>query len=144
MTNSLTLRGMANVSFWADNLKAAKEWYTKLLGVEPYFQSPNPEDPAYIEYRIGDFQDELGIINRKYAPQAAKMTGPGGATLYWHVDDVAGMLDKVKELGATEYEPLTVRGVDWITASVVDPFGNIIGLIHSPHYKEIWNAIPKA
>ncbi len=45
MTNSLTLRGMANVSFWADDLKAAKEWYTKLLGVEPYFQKYYRLDP---------------------------------------------------------------------------------------------------
>ncbi|ULO07626.1 VOC family protein [Paenibacillus sp. 19GGS1-52] len=144
MTNTSTLRGMANVSFWAEDLKAAKEWYTKLLGVEPYFQSPNPENPVYLEYRIGDFQDELGIIDKKYAPNAASLTGTGGVTLYWHVDDVVGMLKKLKELGATEYEPLTERGIDWITASVVDPFGNIIGLIHSPHYKEMWNSTYKA
>ncbi|MFX3631795.1 MAG: VOC family protein [Candidatus Pristimantibacillus sp.] len=141
MTNTPTLRGMANVSFWAEDLKAAKEWYTKLLGVEPYFQSPNIENPAYIEYRIGDFQDELGIIDKKFAPKAADLTGTGGVTLYWHVDDITGMLEKLEELGATKYEPLTERGVDWFTASVVDPFGNIIGLIHSPHYKEILNSI---
>jgi hypothetical protein len=41
-------------------------------------------------------------------------------------------------MGATEYEPLTVRGeAGWITASVVDPFGNIVGLMYSPHYVEI-------
>lgn len=85
MTNSPSLRGMANVSFWAEDLKAAKEWYTKLLGVEPYFQIPNSENPAYLEYRIGDSQDELGIIDKKYAPPIAEMTGPGGATLYWHL-----------------------------------------------------------
>ncbi|MCU6711064.1 VOC family protein [Paenibacillus sp. J5C_2022] len=144
MTNTPQLRGMANVSFWAEDLNTAKEWYTKLLGVEPYFQSPNPENPAYIEYRIGDFQDELGIIDKKYAPQTATLAGVGGATLYWHVDDVVGMLKKLEELGATQYEPLTERGVDWFTASVVDPFGNIIGLIHSPHYKEVLHSIQKA
>lgn len=141
MMNPPKLRGMANVSFWAEDLHAAKEWYTKLLGAEPYFQSPNPENPAYIEYRIGDFQAELGIIDKKYKPQTADMAGTGGATLYWHADDVIGMLEVLKGLGATEYEPLTERGVEWITASVVDPFGNIIGLIHSPHYKDIWASI---
>ncbi|MUT68286.1 VOC family protein [Paenibacillus sp. NEAU-GSW1] len=144
MTNTPKLRGMANVSFWAEDMKAAKEWYTKLLGVEPYFQSPDPDNPAYLEFRIGDFQDELGIIDKKYAPQAASLTGTGGATLYWHVDDVAAMLEVLKGLGAAEYEPFTERGVNWFTASVVDPFGNIIGLIHSPHYKEIWNSIHSA
>lgn len=140
MTNQPSLRGMANVSFWAEDLHEARQWYTRLLGIEPYFQSPNADNPAYLEYRIGDYQNELGIIDKKYAPQAASLTGAGGATLYWHVDNVAGMLERLKDLGATEYEPLTERGVNWFTASVVDPFGNIIGLIHSPHYKEIWSA----
>jgi hypothetical protein len=41
-------------------------------------------------------------------------------------------------MGATEYEPLTPRGDGgWITASVIDPFGNILGLIYNPHYLQI-------
>ena len=139
MSKSPNLRGMANVSLWAEDMNAARDWYTKLLGIEPYFQRPDALNPAYIEYRFGDFQDELGIIDKKYAPQASSLTGAGGAILYWHVDDITGMLEWLKELGATEYDPLTERGVNWFTASVVDPFGNIIGLIHSPHYKEVLN-----
>lgn len=115
-----------------------------VIGIARKRRRNSPDNPAYLEYRIGDFQNELGIIDKKYAPKAASLSGPGGATLYWHVDDVPGMLAVLKELGATEYEPIIERGVDWITASVVDPFGNVIGLIHSPHYKEIWNAIHKA
>lgn len=139
MKNQLQLRGMANVSFWAEDLKAAEAWYTKVLGIEPYFQRPTAENPAYIEYRIGDFQDELGIIDKKYAPKGAGKIG--GSILYWHVEDVAVELKKLIEAGATEYEPVTERGVDWTTASVVDPFGNILGLIHSPHYKEVFASI---
>ncbi|WP_420828130.1 VOC family protein [Cytobacillus citreus] len=126
MTIAPILRGMAYVSFWAEDLKVAREWYTKLLGVEPYFQRPNAENPAYLEFRIGDFQDELGIIDKKYASKAASLTGVGGAILYWHVDNVVGMLEKLKGLGAIEYDPLTERGTDWITASVVE----LIGLLH--------------
>lgn len=48
MKNTPTLRGMANVSFWAEDVRAAKEWYTNLLGMEPYFHSPDPESPVYI------------------------------------------------------------------------------------------------
>jgi len=140
--NKLQLRGMANVSFWAEDLKAAEKWYTNVLGLEPYFQRPTAENPAYIEYRIGDFQDELGIIDKKYAPKAAQETA--GSILYWHVDDVASELKKLIAAGATEYEPVTERGIDWITASVVDPFGNILGLIHSPHYVEVFHSIKKA
>jgi hypothetical protein len=33
------LRGFATISFWADDLEAAKRWYAELLGIEPYFVS---------------------------------------------------------------------------------------------------------
>src|SRR5688572_13951348 len=125
MENTQKLRGMATVSFWADDLKKAREWYNKLLGIEPYFQRPDKDNPGYIEYRLGDYQHELGIIDRKYAPKGAK-DGPGGAVLFWHVDDVKKTFDRLIKLGAKEYEPITNREEDFVTASVVDPFGNII------------------
>jgi len=136
MENSKALRGMATVTFWADDLKAARKWYTELLGVTPYFARPDQENPAYIEYRIGDLQAELGIIDRKFAPKGAQK-GPGGAVLFWHVDDVKGALEKLLSLGCKEYEPLTPRGAGFITASVVDPFGNVLGIMYNPHYLEM-------
>lgn len=131
-----TLRGFATVSFYADDMKAARDWYTELLGIEAYFQRPDAENPAYIEFRVGDYQHELGIIDRKYAPPTAGK-GTGGAVLFWHVDDIDGMLERVKGMGATEYEPLTNREAGFITASVVDPFGNILGLMYNPHYLKV-------
>jgi len=103
----------------------------------PYCERPDAGDPAYIEFRRGDYQHELGIIDSKYAPPGVS-AGPGGVIAYWHVDDVAGTLQKLMAMGAKEYEPLTHRGdAGWITASVVDPFGNILGIIYNPHYLEI-------
>ena len=32
MKESTALRGMATISFWADDIKAARKWYTELLG----------------------------------------------------------------------------------------------------------------
>lgn len=136
------LRGLTTVSFWADDIVAARAWYSNLLGIEPYFQRPNAETPAYIEFRLGDYQHELGIIDRKYAPPAAN-AGPGGVVVYWHVDDVAAVLDKVKKMGAKEYEPLTNREAGFVTASVVDPFGNILGLMYNPHYLEVLGSTQK-
>jgi hypothetical protein len=40
-------------------------------------------------------------------------------------------------MGATEYEPVIERAAGFTTASVVDPFGNILGVMHNPHYVEI-------
>ena len=134
------LRGLVTISYWADDLKAARTWYSELLGMTPYFERPDSENPGYIEFRLGDYQDELGIIDRKYAPQGAA-AGPGGVVVYWHVDDVAAMLEKLTAMGATIYEPLTPRGEGgWVTASVIDPFGNILGIMYNPHYLEILGA----
>lgn len=127
------LRGVATVSFWADDLPAAARWYTELLGIEPYFQRPEEGPPGYIEYRIGDYQHELGLIDRRYAP-AMRMADPAGAVVYWHVDDVATALERLLAKGAVPHEPLTDRGAGFITASVVDPFGNILGIMENPHY----------
>ena len=138
------LRGLATISYWADDLKAARAWYSDLLGIEPYFQRPDADNPAYIEFRLGDYQDELGIIDAKYAPPRAA-DGPGGVVAYWHVDDVAATLERLLAMGATEYEPLTPRGEGgWVTASVVDPFGNILGIMYNPHYLEILGTKGKA
>jgi len=134
-------RGFATINFFADDLAAARDWYSELLGVEPYFAFPQqPAPPAYIEFRIGDDGDELGFVDRRYAPGAPATTppAPGGAVLFWHVDDLAATLATLLAMGATEYDPLTERGDSgFATASVVDPFGNVLGIMHNPHYLEI-------
>src|SRR5690349_17604105 len=127
MTDTPLLRGLSTISFYADDVLAAKKWYTDLLGMPPYFERPNADNPAYIEFRIGDYQHELGIISSAYAPKGAG--GSGGAIAYWHVDDVAATLEKLLAMGATEIEPLTQRGEGFVTAAVRDPFGNILGVM---------------
>jgi predicted enzyme related to lactoylglutathione lyase len=125
------LRGLTTVSFYAADLAAAKKWYAELLGIDPYF-----ERPGYIEFRLGDYQHELGVIDSRYAPDGSA-TGPAGAVVYWHVDDVSATLDKLLSMGASQYQPPTERGAGFITAAVVDPFGNILGIMYNPHYLEI-------
>ncbi|HLT61840.1 MAG TPA: VOC family protein, partial [Microlunatus sp.] len=85
-TKPVQLRGLATVSFYADDLEAAARWYADLLGVEPYYRFPEPPAAAaYIEFRIGDLQAELGIIDRRFAPAGGR-SEPGGALIHWHVD----------------------------------------------------------
>ncbi len=134
------LHGLATVNYWADDLPEAKKWYSQLLGIAPYFQRPEEGPLAYVEFRLGDYQHELGIIDTRHAPPGAA-AGPGGVVAYWHVDDVAATLERLVAMGANEYEPLTPRGEGgWITASVVDPFGNILGIMYNPHYLDILGA----
>ena len=130
------LRGLTTVSFWADDVIAARDWYADLLGIEPYFQRPEEGPPAYIEFRIGADEDELGLIDRRYAPPGTSRD-PGGAVIYWQVDDVAAAVARLVEHGATEYQPVVERDAGFVTASVLDPFGNILGLMYSPHFVEI-------
>jgi len=135
-TKKTTLRGLATVSFFTDNLQEAKKWYTEFLGIDPYYIFPDKENPAYIEFRIGDFEHELGIIDKKYQPKLAS-DKIGGTVVFWHVDDIKKTFEKLVKMGATEYEKITEREDGFITASVVDPFGNILGIMYNPHYLEI-------
>ncbi|NRQ33018.1 VOC family protein [Nonomuraea sp. NN258] len=131
------LRGFATVNYYADDLEAAKAWYTELLGVAPYYEVPG----GYAEFRIGDFQHELGLISSAWAPPGAT-NGPSGEIMYWHVDDLAGSLDRLLALGAKEYQPITKHGEKgFTTASVIDPFGNILGIMYNPHYLEVVSSI---
>ena len=125
------LRGLTTISFWAADLAAAKQWYAELLDIQPYF-----ERPGYAEFRLGDYQHELGLIDSRYAPVTAA-TGPAGAIVYWHVDDVQAAYERLLALGATEHMAPLERGPGFITASVVDPFGNILGIMYNRHYLEM-------
>jgi predicted enzyme related to lactoylglutathione lyase len=130
------LRGLTTISFWAVDLQAAREWYTEVLGIVPYF-----ERPGYIEFRLGDYQHELGIIDSRYAPTGAT-TPPTGTVVYWHVDDIKAAYERLLTLGAVPYEPIIERGEGFITASVVDPFGNILGIMYNVHYLAVLAARP--
>jgi predicted enzyme related to lactoylglutathione lyase len=136
------LRGFCTITYWADDVPAATQWYTELLGVEPYFVRPVDGPPAYVEFRIGDYQAELGLLDRRYAPEGAATT-PGGVVMNWHVDDIEAAFSRLLSMGATEYQPITPMPPapepesGFVIASVIDPFGNILGIMYNPHYLEI-------
>src|SRR4051812_24529449 len=127
------LRGMATISFFAADHAAAQKWYTDFLGIEPYFVRP-----GYAEFRLGDYQHELGLIDSKYVPHIdTSAARPSGVVTYWHVDDVPATVENLLSRGATLLEAPQNRGTGFITATVVDPFGNILGIMYNPHYVDI-------
>ena len=138
MSNTITLRGLSTISFWAADLEAAKKWYTELFGVKPYF-----ERLGYFEFRLGDTQAELGVIDSRYSPTNLAAS-PAGTVVYWHVDDVKATFEKLLSMGATTYEEPVERGPGFVTASVVDPFGNILGIMYNAHYLEDLESIKKS
>ncbi|SDJ60983.1 hypothetical protein SAMN04488074_102509 [Lentzea albidocapillata subsp. violacea] len=130
------LRGMSTVSYFADDLTEARAWYASFLGVDAYFERSTPDGVlAYVEFRIGDYQAELGLVNRRF--EVTPSDGPAGQILYWAVDDLDGTLARLLELGAKFHDEPRVRGEGFVTASVVDPFGNILGVMTNTHYLAI-------
>jgi predicted enzyme related to lactoylglutathione lyase len=121
------LRGLTTVSFFADDLEAAKDWYAEFLGIAPYFHRP-----GYYEFRVGDYEHELGIIDAAYAPRGTRDSV--GTLVYWAVDDLTATLARLIELGAKEHDPVRERGPGFVTASVTDPFGNVLGIMTNVHY----------
>ncbi|SEE84901.1 VOC family protein [Jiangella alba] len=136
---SIELRGFCTLNFYADDMAAAREWYTEVLGLEPYFEAIDPASGmvGYYEWRIGDHQDEFGVINRAWRSPADPTTpdAPGGAVMNWHVDDLDGTLARLVELGATVHQPRVDRAEGFANATVADPFGNLLGLMYNPHWK---------
>lgn len=128
------LQGLTTMVLTADDVDAAADWWSEALGVAPYFRRPETGPAAYVEFRIGPDEDELGIMNRAYAPEAA--TGAGASTTYWQVEDVESTLSELVSRGAQVQAPATERGGGFSTASITDPFGNVIGLMHSPHWAD--------
>jgi predicted enzyme related to lactoylglutathione lyase len=53
------------------------------------------------------------------------------------VGDVPASVERLVSMGAAVYEEPVERGPGFVTASVVDPFGNILGIMYNEHYLEI-------
>lgn len=133
------LRGLTTITLFADDVAAARDWYTEVLGIEAYIAREADGTLACTDFRVGDYQHEPGILSRRFAPVAAG--APAGVVAYWAVDDVAAAHARLVALGASELEPVTERGPGYVTASVVDPFGNVLGVMENAHYDEVLSSV---
>ena len=116
-------QGLRSLIFHATDLTAAKEWYAKALGVQPYF-----DQPFYVGFNVAGY--ELGLD-----PDPNSATGTGASAIaYWGVADAAVALAHLVELGATDRLGVQDVGEGIRMASVIDPFGNVFGLIQNPHF----------
>ena len=125
MTDRTAFLGLRTAKYAAADLAAAKEWYRRVLGFGPYF-----DEPFYVGFNVGGY--ELGIVPE----DGAALDRPeSGGLAYWGVADADGAYARLLELGATEYQPVIERGHGFDTAAVVDPFGNILGIIENPAFR---------
>jgi predicted enzyme related to lactoylglutathione lyase len=115
------IQGLRTAIYPTPDLARGKEWYRQVFEREPYF-----DQPFYVGFSVGGF--ELGLIPDG-APSAA------GVQVYWGVPDAAAELARLTALGAVVHEPVKDVGGGIKVAAVLDPFGNVLGLIENPHFK---------
>jgi len=116
------LAGLRTVVYSVKELERAKDWYAKLLGIRPYF-----DEPFYVGFDVGGY--ELGLT-----PAERNDPGVGGDIPYWAVQDVAASLARAIDLGAKSHGDGQEVGGGIVVGSVVDPFGNVLGMIRNPHF----------
>ena len=115
--------GLRTAIYHASDLAKAKAWYSKILGIDPYF-----DQPFYVGFNVGGY--ELGLD-----PDPSSSAGLGGVVAYWGVAEADGTLKHLLSLGATERTNVQDVSEGIRVATVVDPFRNAFGIIENPHFK---------
>ena len=105
------------------DLDAAKAWYARVLGFGPYF-----DEPFYVGFNVGGY--ELGLH-----PAEERLAPGRGSVAYWGVVDIRSELARLLDLGATANEDVQDVGEGILVATVLDPWGSVLGIIQNPHFK---------
>ncbi|WP_219817034.1 hypothetical protein [Arthrobacter sp. GMC3] len=72
VVQSMNLRGLSTINFWAPDVAAATARYAQFLGLDSFFERPGPEENlAYTGFPLSDFPHELGIIDSRCNPSPA-------------------------------------------------------------------------
>lgn len=116
--------GLRTVVYRVADLEKAKAWYSEVLGKQPYF-----DQPFYVGFNIAGY--ELGLVPDAKASTSRDSTG----IAYWGVNDAKTAYERLLKMGAAAHEPIQDVGEGIIVGAVTDPFGNIFGVIHNPHFK---------
>src|SRR5678816_441602 len=109
------LLGLRTAIYRTPDLEEGKRWYTKVLGFAPYF-----DQPFYVGFNVGGY--ELGLL-----PNASAIT----AGVYWGVADIDSVHARLLELGAAPRTDIRDVGDGIRTADVLDPWGNVFGIIEN-------------
>ena len=115
-------QGLRTVVYAVSDLAKAAEWYTQVLGQPPYFS-----EPYYVGFNVGGF--ELGLD-----PDTTGVVRGNNAVAYWGVPDARAAFDRLVSLGAREAKAVADYGGGIKGGSVVDPFGNVFGVLENPHF----------
>ena len=109
--------GLRTLIYPAPDLEASKASFTKLLGIEPYF-----DEPFYVGFDVGGY--ELGLDP---GADVAK-----GAITFWGVPNADEGYAELLAAGALPDEPVHEVGDGIRLGTVVEPNGAVIGIIEKP------------
>ncbi|MFT3879164.1 MAG: VOC family protein [Gemmatales bacterium] len=113
--------GLRTAIYPTNDIIQGKAWYSKVLGIEPYF-----DQSFYVGFSVGGF--ELGLI-----PDG--QPGVTGVQAYWGVANADAEVARLVSLGAVVHEPVKDVGEGIKVAGLLDPFGNLFSIIENPHFK---------
>jgi predicted enzyme related to lactoylglutathione lyase len=116
--------GLRTAVYNVKDVAEARDWYAKVLGAKPYF-----DEPFYVGFNVGGF--ELGIHPGAPGPKRIDQ----GVNVYWGVANAARAHARLLKLGAKKHTALQDVGAGIKVATVLDPFGNVFGIIENPHFK---------
>ena len=109
---------LRTVIYHVDDLQKAKTWYTELIGIQPYF-----DEVFYVGFNINGF--ELGLD-----PDFEEVIERGAQVVaFWNVDDISETVKKFTNAGAIISSKIKEVGGGIKVATVIDPWGNAVGLI---------------
>lgn len=119
------MEGLRTCIYKVPDLEAAKKWYAKISGKEPYF-----DQPFYVGFNIGGF--ELGLVPEETEGDRLRAEN---ILVYWGVKDIGAAFQDLLDQGATVHEAPHSVGGEIMVASVKDPWENVLGLIYNPEFK---------
>ncbi len=108
---------LRTVIYNVPDLQKAKEWYINITGTEPYF-----DEVFYVGFNFSGC--ELGLH-----PIDETVTKGNQSVCHWAVNDINNCVKKLVDSGATILYPVADVGGGIKVATIIDPWGNAVGLI---------------
>jgi hypothetical protein len=96
------------------SLDAGRAWYGIALQAQPYLA-----DPEAVTFYLNGF-----LLTLRQGPAQA-----AGTVVYWSVDHLEAELERLQALGAQPHEPVSALDEFTRCATLLDPFGNVLGLV---------------
>lgn len=122
--NTNSFLGLRTTIYKVSDLNTAKQWYEKAFQCTPYF-----DEDYYVGFSVGGY--ELGLQPNT---GANSKESSHNVVSYWGCDAIHEKYDYLLSIGAKPHEAPFDVGGGIITATVLDPFNNILGLIYNPHF----------